>query len=294
VNRVWQQIFGVGLVKTAEDFGSQGEIPIHQDLLDYLAVTFRESGWDVKALVRLIVTSDTYRQDARIEPAMLARDPENRLLARGPRFRMDAEVVRDNALAASGLLVEKIGGPPVRPYQPEGVWEAVAFESSNTRFYKQDKGEALCRRSLYTFWKRTAPPAELSVLDAPSREFCLVRRERTNTPLAALALMNDVTFVEAARRLAELVLRESADDGERLRRAFERVTGRTPSDAERAELGGFLAEQREAFRREPAKAEALLKLGESPRDTTLDAVDHASWTMVGSLLLNLDETINTG
>jgi mono/diheme cytochrome c family protein len=294
VNRLWQQFFGVGLVKTTEDFGSQGEIPLYRELLDHLSVDFRESGWDMKKLVRQIVLSDTYRRDARITPAQHARDPENRLLARGPRFRLDAEVIRDQALAVGGLLVEKVGGPPVKPYQPEGLWEAVGYDSSNTRNYRQDKGAALYRRSLYTFWKRTAPPAAMSVLDGPSREFCLTRRERTNTPLAALALMNDITYVEAARGFAERILKEAREDQERLARAFQRATGRPAAPDELAELRGYLDQQRALFKANPERAAKLLATGESPRDVTLDAVDHAAWTMVGSLLLNLDETINKG
>ena len=294
VNRIWQQFFGIGLVKTTEDFGSQGDIPVHRELLDYLSVSFRESGWDLRQLVRTIVLSDAYRRDARIPPALRERDPENRLFARGPHFRLDAEVIRDQALAVGGLLVERLGGPPVKPYQPDGLWEAVAYESSNTRFYKRDDGDALYRRSLYTFWKRTAPPASMSVLDGPAREFCVTRRERTNTPLAALALMNDVTYVEAARGFAQRLLHEAKDDEERLRRGFQRATGRPATAAELAELRGYLAEQRAQFKAHPDGAAKLLATGASPRDTTLDAADHAAWTMVGSLLLNLDETITKG
>jgi mono/diheme cytochrome c family protein len=325
VNRIWQQFFGIGLVKTAEDFGGQGEKPMHQDLLDHLAVSFREGGWDVKALVRQIVMSETYRQSARdaatdvsaaagdAGSGLFARifgqkpaaevpavrryeaDPDNRFLARGPRFRMDAETIRDYMLAVSGLLVERIGGAPVRPYQPEGVWEAVAYEGSDTRFYKQDHGESLYRRSLYTFWKRTAPSTQMSVFDAPSREFCQVRRERTNTPLAALALMNDVQYVEAARRMAERILREGgASPQDRLRYAFELATCRPPDEAELAELAGYFEEQKMDFVQAPERAELLLKTGESPRDMALDAVDLAAWTMLSNLLLNLDETITKG
>jgi hypothetical protein len=203
VNRMWQEIFGVGLVKTADDFGSQGEPPSHPQLLDWLAVDFRESAWDVKRFYRQALTSAAYRQMALSTPDKLTKDPENRLLSRGPRFRMDAEMLRDYALAASGLLAPQTGGPSVKPYQPEGIWEAVAMDGSNTRFYKPDTGSGLYRRGLYTFWKRSAPPASMDVFNAPTRESCVVRRERTNTPLQALATMNDVQFVEAARVLAE-------------------------------------------------------------------------------------------
>jgi len=203
VNRFWQEIFGAGLVKTSEDFGSQGQPPSHPELLDWISCQFRDAGWDVKKLLRLLVTSATYRQEAVATPEKLQKDPDNRLLSRGPRFRMDAEMVRDHALAAGGLLVRTIGGPSVKPYQPDGVWEAVAMTSSNTRFYKRDSGDGLYRRSLYTFWKRSAPPASMDIFNAPSRENCSVRRERTNTPLQALATMNDTQFVEAARVLAQ-------------------------------------------------------------------------------------------
>jgi hypothetical protein len=203
VNRMWQEVFGAGIVKTVDDFGSQGEPPTNQELLDWLAVDFRESKWDVKRFYRQLLLSATYRQRAQVTPIKAEKDPENRLLSRGPRFRLDGELVRDYALAASGLLVRQIGGPSVKPYQPDGVWEAVAMIGSNTRFYKHDPGDGLYRRSLYTFWKRSAPPASLDVFNAPTRESCTVRRERTNTPLQALVTMNDVQFVEAAKVLAQ-------------------------------------------------------------------------------------------
>ena len=203
VNRFWQEVFGTGIVRTTGDFGVAGELPSHQELLDWLAVEFRESGWDVKKLFKLMVTSATYRQSAAATPEKVEKDPQNRLLCRGPRFRMDAEVVRDYALAASGLLVEKLGGPSVKPYQPPGVWEAIAMDVSNTRSYVRDTGENLYRRSLYTFWKRQAPPASMELFNAPNREACVVRRERTDTPLQALVTLNDEQFVEAARHLAQ-------------------------------------------------------------------------------------------
>ena len=215
VNRYWQELFGTGLVKTAEDFGSQGQAPTHPQLLDWLAVEFRESGWDIKKFFKLMVTSATYRQSAVTTEEKLKVDPENRLLSRGPRFRMDGEMVRDYALAASGLLVPKIGGPSVKPYQPDGIWETVAMIGSNTRFYKQDKGEDLYRRSLYTFWKRSAPPASMDIFNAPTRETCTVRRERTDTPLQALVTMNDTQFVEAARNLAQWALRTNRESLDR-------------------------------------------------------------------------------
>ena len=208
VNRFWQEIFGVGIVKTSGDFGVTGEMPSHPELLDWLAVDFRESGWDTKRFFKMLVMSSTYRQSAAVTPEMIAKDADNRLLSRGPRFRMDAEMVRDYALAASGLLVPIIGGPSVKPYQPDGVWEAVAMIGSNTRDYKRDSGESLYRRSLYTFWKRAAPPASMEIFNAPSRETCTVRRERGDTPLQALVTLNDPQFVEAARNLAQLTLEQ--------------------------------------------------------------------------------------
>ncbi len=213
VNRFWQEVFGTGLVRTTGDFGVSGELPSHPELLDWLAVEFRSSGWDVKGLFRLIVESATYRQSAAVTPEKREKDPHNRLLSRGPRFRMDAEMIRDAALASSGLLVGKIGGPSVKPYQPEGVWEAVAMPESNTHFYRPDHGDRVYRRSLYTLWKRSAPPASLEVFNAPSREVCTVRRERTNTPLQALVTLNDPQFVEAARALAQTCAGARRPDG---------------------------------------------------------------------------------
>ena len=211
VNRFWQQVFGTGIVRTTGDFGVMGEQPSHPELLDWLAVDFRESGWDVRRFFKQIVTSAAYRQAATVSPESLEKDPNDRLLSRGPRSRMDAEMIRDCALAASGLLVRKIGGPSVKPYQPDNIWDAVALIGSNTREYKRDGGDKLYRRSMYTFWKRGAPPASMDILNAPSREFCTVRRERTNTPLQALVTLNDPQFVEAARNLAQLTLKEGGD-----------------------------------------------------------------------------------
>ena len=245
VNRLWQQFFGTGLVKSAADFGAQGEWPSHPELLDWLACEFRDGesasstaaasvpAWDVKRMVRLIVTSATYRQDSTVTPQKIQADPENRLLARGPRFRLDAEMIRDNALFVSGLLVEKMGGRSVKPYQPEGIWEAVGYTASNTAKFKQDHGEALYRRSLYTFWKRTAPPPTLITFDAPSRERYCVRRERTDTPLQALITMNDPQYVEAARHFAERLVVESSNPDQRLEYGFRLVTARFPTKEEK-------------------------------------------------------------
>jgi len=291
-NRFWQQFFGRGLVKTAEDFGSQGEQPTHPELLDWLAVEFVDSGWDVKHLVKLIVTSAAYRQSSDVSAALLKRDPENVLLARGPRFRLDAEVMRDSALFVSGLLHEQVGGRSVRPYQPSGIWEAVGFLGSNTRDFKRDTGTALYRRSLYTFWKRTAPPPALMAFDAPSRETCVARRTRTNTPLQALALMNDEQYVEAARHLAERMMTAGgATPSERLAFAFRLATARPPEKSELAVLRRVFDRQLEHYRKDPAGAEKLLAVGESPHSKTLNASEYAAYTMAANLILNLDETI---
>lgn len=295
VNRYWQHLFGTGIVKTSEDFGSQGEFPSHPELLDWLAVEFIESGWDVKHIHRLIVMSETYRQTTKLQPIHLEKDPANRLLARGPRFRMDAEMIRDNALAIAGLLGDEIGGPSVRPYQPLGLWKAVGYTSSNTANFKQDHGEALYRRSMYTFWKRTSPPPTMQIFDAPSREVCTVRRERTNTPAAALAVMNDVQFVEAARYFAQRLLQDKElSDGERLSQAFETATARKPSANELAALERLLEKMRSRYAEDAEAATKLIAIGEAPLNEELDPNELAAWTMVASTILNLDEVLTKG
>ncbi len=296
VNRFWQQCFGVGLVKTSEDFGAQGEPPSHPKLLDYLAVRFIQNGWDVKALMRAMVCSSTYRQSARLTPQLRERDPENRLFARGPRFRLDAEMLRDQALFVSGLLVETIGGPSVKPPQPTGLWKAVGYSGSNTVRFQADHGPArVHRRSLYTFWKRTAPPPQMSTFDAPSRESCIVRRERTNTPLQALLLLNDPQYVEAARHLAARVLRESRiDPHARLTHLFRLVTSRAPTAGESAELQTAVDDLTEMYANDPSAAKALLAVGELPPDPAFDPHELAAWTIIASTVLNLDEVINKG
>lgn len=292
VNRYWQQFFGTGIVKTAEDFGAQGVWPTHPELLDWLATEFIRTGWDVKAMHKLMVMSGAYRQSAKVTPEVLAKDPENQLLARGPRFRLDAEVIRDSVLSISGLLVEREGGKSVKPYQPEGVWEAVAFVGSNTREFKQDSGESLYRRSLYTFWKRTSPPPLLATFDAPSRENCTVRRPRTNTPLQALALMNDKQYVEAARKLGARMMKEGGSTPqERLTYGFRLTTARTPTAKEMDVLQRTLQKQLQTFGADKAAADKLLAYGDSPKIMDLDSGEHAAWTMVANLLINLDETI---
>jgi hypothetical protein len=285
VNRWWQMYFGSGLVRTVEDFGVQGERPSHPELLDWLAVELVRSGWDVKRLQKTLVTSATYRQSSRITPALLERDPDNRLLARGPRFRLPAEVVRDQALAASGLLVEKVGGPSVKPYQPDGLWKEIAADT----LYERAKGPALYRRSLYTYWKRTVAPPTMSTFDAPGRESCTVRETRTNTPLQALALMNDVTYIEAARVLAERMLKQGGEDG--LGWGFRRVTSRRPSSAEEEILQRALRSNLADFRRNPEAARRLIAAGDSKPDPALDPAELAAMTTVASLILNLDEAV---
>jgi hypothetical protein len=300
VNRFWQEVFGTGLVRTAGDFGTAGEPPSHPELLDWLAVEFRgdsprssPGGWDVKRFFKLLVTSATYRQSAAVTPEKIEKDPLNRLLARGPRFRMDAEMVRDYALAASGLLVPRIGGPSVRPYQPDGVWEAVAMPESNTRIYKQDTGENLYRRSLYTFWKRAAPPAAMEILNAPNREFCTVRRERTNTPIQALLTLNDPQFVEAARRLAERTLKEGGATAESRADFIARRLLARPFREEEMPVVLSSAEALLAhYRASEADARALIAVGETPADAALDAGLLAAYTMLVNQLMNLDEVLN--
>jgi hypothetical protein len=288
VNRYWQTYFGTGLVKTAGDFGAQGEWPSHPELLDWLATEFMDSGWDVKAMQRLIVTSATYRQSSKVTPALLAADPDNRLLSRGPRFRLPAEAVRDQALAASGLLVERVGGPSVKPYQPPGLWK----ELTGSEDYVPDHGEKLYRRSLYTFWKRTVAPPALVTFDAAGRETCVVRPSRTNTPLQALNLMNDVTFVEAARVLAQRAMREGGPTPEgRVTLAFRLAAARPPRPAElRVLLDGY-REHLAEYRRDEKAARRLTGIGEAPRDEKLDVAELAAFTTVAGVILNLDEVV---
>jgi hypothetical protein len=292
VNRWWSQVFGTGLVKTAGDFGVTGELPSNQALLDWLAIDFRESGWDVKRLMKQIVMSATYRQSSVITKEKLEKDPENRLCSRGPRFRMDAEMVRDYALASSGLLVPKIGGPSEKPYQPPGVWEAVAMIGSDTRNYKQDSGEALYRRSLYTFWKRSAPPASMDVFNAPSRENCTVCRERTNTPLQALVTLNDTQFVEAARRLAERALQTSPDAPGRINFMSEHLLVRRLRPKEVEIVQSTLERFQKHYAASEADAKKLIDVGDSNVEVQAPPAELAAWTMVANELMNLDEVLN--
>ncbi len=291
VNRAWQSLFGTGLVESAGDFGVTGARPSHPALLDWLAVEFREGGWDYRRLLKLMVMSATYRQSAAASPALMERDPANRLLARGPRHRLDAEQIRDQALAASGLLVAKLGGRPVHPYQPDGIWEEVAMKESTTRFYRQDRGEDLYRRSLYTIWKRTAPPPAMDILNAPSREVACVRRDRTNTPLQALVTLNEPLFVEASRQLAARAWKEARSFDRRLDAISLRLIGRTFATAERAVVRRTLEAALATYKKDPASAQRLLAVGASPAEGKIPAPELAAWTLVASQVLNLDESL---
>jgi hypothetical protein len=291
VNRFWQEVFGIGLVRSADDFGTTSEAPVNQELLDWLAVEFVESGWNVKHIFELIVTSSTYRQSAETTREKLESDPQNRFLSRGPRFRMDGEMVRDYALAASGLLVEKVGGPSVKPYQPPGVWEAVAMPESNTKKYQPDSGTGLYRRSLYTFWKRAAPPALMDIFNAPSREVCSVRRERTNTPLQALATLNDPQFVEAARVLAQNAL-ASRKNEDAIDEMATRLLARALSSKEKGIVRETLAKMRAFYEKQPEAAKQFLASGESKPCDSVPAPQLAAMTMVANQLMNLDEVLN--
>ena len=297
-------IFGTGLVRSPEDFGSQGEQPTHPELLDWLAVEFAQPtpdglgakvGWSVRDLLRLYVTSATYRQSSVVRSDLFAKDRDNRLLARGPRYRLQAEFVRDQALAASGLLNAEIGGKSVSPYQPAGLWQELASRGDSrnwsAQFYEQSHGKDLYRRTMYTFWKRTSPPPQLVAFDAPDRETCTVRRSRTNTPLQALILMNDPTYVEASRKLAERTMKSGTATDDRIRFAFRVTLSRTPTAREIEILRGAYDKQLARFKADPAAAGRLLGVGEAARDSQVDAAELSAWTMVASTLLNLDETV---
>jgi hypothetical protein len=305
VNRYWQMVFGTGLVATPDDFGSQGAKPTHAELLDWLAWEFthgsetnpNRSAWDTKAFIRELVTSATYRQTSAVTPELLAKDPANMLLARGPRFRLQAEFIRDQALAVSRLLSDRIGGESVSPYQPTGLWEELMSREDGDRFsaqkYVQSHGADLYRRTMYTFWKRTCPPPTLATFDAPDRETCTVRRARTNTPLQALVLLNDPTYVEASRKLAERILTEGGESPDaRIDFLFRLATARRPSDREHAILMALLRDQEQKYREDAKAADQLLEVGESARNSTLPKDQLAAWTTMASAVLNLDEAVN--
>jgi hypothetical protein len=292
MNRLWSCMMGLGIVETTEDLGVMGARPSNQPLLDWLALEFMDSGWDFRHMAKLIVTSETYRQAEKTSKEKLEKDPQNRLFARGPHARLDAEEIRDQALAASGLLVRKVGGPPVKPYQPEGIWEDVAMKDSNTRFYVQDKGEALYRRSLYTFWKRVAPPPSMEILNAPTREVFCTRRERTDTPLQALVTMNDPQFVEAARHLAARAMGGSKEFDSRLDQITESLLARRFSAPERAIVKQLEQHAETEYAKNLEAAKELTGIGESPRDDQLPAAELAAWTLVASQVMNLDESLS--
>lgn len=296
VNRYWQQYFGTGIVKTSEDFGTQGEWPTHPELLDWLASHFVHSGWDIKGLQKLIVMSATYRQSSHVDPEKLRVDPYNRLLARGPRFRLDAEMIRDSAMAISGLLDDRIGGPSVSPYQPPGLWEEVGFGGGfSSQSYTQSHGRDLYRRGIYVYWKRAMPYPPLVTFDAPNREVCTDNRARTNTPLQALVLLNDPAYIEAARVLAQRLMSSgAATPEERINLAFRLCTARLPQAGEMAVLKGIYQTQLARFQADATAADKLIHVGESALPAGLDAAELAAWTAVGNVLLNLDETITKG
>ncbi len=283
VNRIWQQFFGVGLVKTSEDLGTQGEVPSHPELLDYLTVTFVNSGWDIKALVKQIVMSKTYRQSSQASPEQFQEDPENRLLARGSRFRLDAEVIRDQILATSGLLSSKMYGPSVKPPQPDGLWKAVTMIGER---FQPDTGESIYRRSLYTYWKRAMPPPQMTILNAPIRDACIARRERTNTPSQALLLLNESEYLKAARHLAQKILKQNPE--RRMDYAWELVTSRLPDAQEKSELQSLVDELSTQYAERPHLADQLCQ-GVELKDVASKS-ELAAWTIVGNVLYNLDVT----
>jgi hypothetical protein len=295
VNRFWQRLFGTGIVRTVEDFGSQGEWPSHPDLLDWLAVEFIESNWNIKALLKKMVMSATYCQSSHITAEQIARDPDNRLLARGPRMRLDAEVIRDSALLASGLLSERLGGPSVFPYHPSGLWQEINNRPGYSRTYKQDVGEKLYRRSLYTFWKRTVPPPSMSVFDAPEREFCVVQRSRTNTPLQAFVMLHDPQFVEAARHLGRRMMTAGGKtDQQRITFGFQACMARSPTKAEMRVMTEIVTERQAHYRENFQSAQQLIGVGDSVPDKSLDPAELAAWTTLGRVLFNLSEFITKG
>ena len=290
VNLIWQEIFGVGLVPSSGDFGMQGKLPTHPELLDWLAVEFRESGWDIKKLIKLIVSSSTYSQSSAVSKEMLAIDPDNTYLSRFPRLRLHAELIRDMVLASSGLLVEDLGGPSVKPYQPEGLWEASSSGRGELNIYRQDKGDKLYRRGIYTFIKLTLPPPSLLIFDGSNRDICQVNRNRTNTPLQALALLNDPLVLEASRVLAESLVDQMKDEKAAIGEAFVRILGRLPKEEEDQLLMDFYAEELLRFEKNPEIASGSLDIGESPASKK-EAVQTAALMQVIVALYNLEEAI---
>lgn len=294
VNRIWQHLFGRGLVSTSDDFGSQGSLPTHPQLLDWLAVDMIEHGWDLQYMMKKIMSSATYRQQSNADGRSAVQDPENKFLARGPRYRMNYEMIRDNVLAASGLLNREIGGPSVKPYQPPGLWEELTVGGDAFRGeagYKVDKGENQYRRSLYTYWRRTIPPPTMMTFDNPQREFCEVKRARTSTPLQALVMLNDPQVLEASRVLAYNIMEAYDDPGDRLKQMFRRVMSRLPGSAEAGEIMDYFKSQKARYNKDRAAALKLLSTGQSPHPANVDPAESAAWMMTGSLLFNLDESL---
>ena len=303
VNRIWERLFGVGIVKTSENFGSQAEWPVHPELLDWLAVEFAKptalpkingkpaQAWDMKGMIKFIMLSKTYRQNSSAPDGYFRKDPENRLLARGPRFRLHGELVRDQALASSGLLIKKVGGPSTRPYMPKGVWSETNRYGNLTN-YKADEGEGLYRRSMYTFWKRTAAPPSMLLFDAPNREICYPKRSRTNTPLQALALLNEVTYVEAARSLAERMMKEGgAGIRDRLTTGYRLATSRSPDKQTLSVLQKGFEERKIHFQDNQEAAKQMISHGKKKPDENLEPVELAAYTVTANVLLNLDRVI---
>ena len=291
VNRLWYYFFGRGIVETTEDFGIMGARPTHSELLDFLAIEFIDSGWDMQHIIKLITASKVYQQSAKVTSQHREKDPTNLYLARSPRHRLEAEQIRDLALASSGLLINKTGGPPAKPYQPEGIWEAVAMKQSNTRYYKPDKGEGLYRRSVYTFWKRTAAPPSMEILNAPTREVFCVRRDRTNTPLQAFVTLNDTQFIESSRELASLAMKASPAPNERLDYIAKALMARPFKDDEKAIITKALNHHLKRYKEDPELAAKLISVGESKADESLPPSELAAWTLVASQIFNLDETL---
>jgi len=296
VKRYWQRLFGRGLVATAGGFGSQGDLPTHPELLDWFASEFIRQGWSMKAMQRLIVTSATYRQSTRVSPGVLEKDPYNRLLARGPRFRLDAEAIQDNALAIGGLLNDQIGGPSVFPPQPPGIWEDLVSKGWGTDTWKTSKGPDRYRRGLYTYWRRSTPYASFVTFDAPSREYCTVKRARTNTPLQALDILNDPVYLEAAVGLGKRILSATEYETipEKIDYAFRLCLSRTPTDFETERLSKLYEDQRNRYAEDAALLDALKSEDYWNEDDRLDPCDLAAWSLVGNVLLNLDETLTKG
>ncbi|MCR9289219.1 MAG: PSD1 and planctomycete cytochrome C domain-containing protein [Bacteroidetes bacterium] len=295
VNRLWQQCFGNGIVATSYDFGNQGSLPTHPELLDFLAAKLRDEGWDQKAILKYIVLSSTYQQSAKVTADLLERDPENQLLARAPRLRLTAEMIRDHALAVSGLLNKTVGGPSVKPYQPNGLWqETTGGGGGSTSRYVQDDGSKLYRRSMYTFWKRTVPPPSMMTFDAASRDFCMVQRETTSTPLQALIMLNDPQIVESARVLAYRAIENAEDLEHRISMMFEWATSREPSAEELTNLKSYFEEEFTRFQKEPKEAESFLAIGEYEQKALLDTTEMAAYAIVANVIFNLDETITRG